>query len=165
MARWILKEEPGHYAWADLVRDEHTEWDGVRNALALRHLKEMAPGDRAMFYHTGSERACVGIVEVATAPHSDRADPRGSWSVAVRAVRPLRRRIPLAEVKADPALAGLALVELPRLSVVPVSEDQWGRLLAHEDTGPWPPTRPKPESGVGRSASRRRRPTAGRRKR
>jgi predicted RNA-binding protein with PUA-like domain len=165
VAHWLLKEEPDHYSWSNLVRDGRTEWDGVQNALALRHLRQMAPGDRALYYHTGLERACVGIVEVASSPHPDRSGPRGSWSVAVRAVRPLRRPIPLSEVKADPALAGFDLVRMPRLSVVPMSDDQWDRLLAHEDTGAWPPVRVTPGSGGGRGTSRRRPPTAGRRTR
>jgi len=166
MARWLIKEEPGHYAWARFVRDGRTEWDGVHNALALRHLRTMAPGDRAVFYHTGTERACVGIAEVVGLPHADRNDPRGSWSVEVRPVRPLHRPIPLSEVKADPALAGFDLVRLPRLSVLPISDDQWTRLLAHEDAVAWPPTRPtRAARARGKAASRRRRPTAARRKR
>lgn len=163
MARWLLKEEPGHYAWADLVRDGRTDWNGVHNALALRHLRQMAPGDRAVYYHTGPERACVGIVEIVASPRVDRSDPRGSWSVAVRAVRPLRRPIPLSEVKADPALAGFALLRMPRLSVLPVTDDQWDRLLAHEDTDVWPPTRATGSSSAReRSASGRRRSISGR---
>lgn len=141
MAHWLIKEEPDHYAWAALVRDGTTEWDGVHNALALRHLRSMRPGDRALFYHTGSERACVGLVEVLTAPHPDPHDERGSWSVAVRPVRALHRPIPLTEIKADPALAGFDLVRISRLSVLPVSDDQWTRLLAHEDAVRWPPAK------------------------
>jgi predicted RNA-binding protein with PUA-like domain len=166
VARWLLKEEPTHYAWADLVRDGRTEWDGVHNALALRHLRIMTPGDRAVFYHTGEERACIGIVEVVSSPHPDRTDARGSWSVEVRPVRPLRRPIPLSEVKADPALAGFDLVRQPRLTVVPVSDDQWDRLLGHEDTVAWPVPHPTATAKVrGRGTSRRRRPTSARRTR
>jgi predicted RNA-binding protein with PUA-like domain len=165
VARWLLKEDPDHYAWAELVRDGRTEWSGVHNPLALSHLRRMAPGDRAVFYHTGLERACVGIVEVVSSPHPDPDDPRRFWSVAVRAVRPLRRPIPLSEVKADPALLGFDLVRMPRLSVLPVSDDQWDRLLAHEDTRAWPPVRATAGSGAGKGTSRRRRPNAGRRTR
>lgn len=150
MAHWLVKEEPDHYAWADLARDGRTEWDGVHNALALRHLQAMHAGDRALFYHTGGERACVGIVEVTSEPHPDRHDVRGSWSVEVRPVRALRRPIPLSEVKADPALAGFDLVRLGRLSVLPVTDDQWDRLLAHEDSTPLAPA-------TGASAGRARR--------
>jgi len=166
VAHWLIKEEPDHYAWDDLVRDGKTQWEGVHNALALRHLKAMRPGDRAMFYHTGSERSCVGIIEVSGTPHSDPKDDRGSWSVEVRPVRPLHRSIPLAEVKADPALAGFDLVRISRLSVLPVSTDQWARLLAHEDAAAWPPTRPtEARAGRGRGTARRPRSTAARRRR
>jgi predicted RNA-binding protein with PUA-like domain len=139
VAQWLLKEEPTHYSWSDLVRDGRTQWEGVHNALALRHLRSMASGDRALYYHTGSERACVGLVRVTSGPRPDRSDPRGSWSVTVAPVRPLRRAISLAEIRADPALAGLDLLRIPRLSVVPLSDDQWSRLLSHEDVRAWPP--------------------------
>jgi predicted RNA-binding protein with PUA-like domain len=166
VAHWLIKEEPRHYAWSDLVRDGRTGWDGVHNALAIRHLRQMAPGDRAVLYHTGTERACVGIVEVIGSPRADRRDSRGSWSVEVRPVRPLRRPIPLSEVKADPALAAFDLVRLPRLSVLPISDDHWTRLLAHEDAVAWPPVRATVATTVrGRGASRRRRSTAARRRR
>ncbi len=132
MAHWILKEEPDHYAWADLVRDGRTKWDGVHNALALRNLKAMRPGDLAIFYHTGSERACIGIVEVVADPRPDPRDDRGSWWVEVRPVRPLARPIPLAELKADRALVGFELIRLGRLSVVPATDAHWARLLRHE---------------------------------
>jgi predicted RNA-binding protein with PUA-like domain len=132
MARWLLKEEPDHYSWADLVRDGSTSWDGVHNALALRYLRAMAVGDPAFFYHTGEERALVGIVEAASAPRPDPDDPRGSWSIEVRPVRPLKRPVRLAELRTDRTLAGFDLLRLPRLSVVPVSEVHWRRLLEHE---------------------------------
>jgi len=166
VARWLIKEEPDHYAWADLVRDGRTEWNGIHNALALRYLRQMAPGDRAVFYHTGTQRACVGIAEVVGSPHADPNDERGSWSVKVRPVRPLHRPIPLSEVKADPALAGFDLVRLPRLSVLPISDDQWTRLLAHEDAVAWPPAHATAVSSAQRSGtSRPRRRTAARRRR
>lgn len=163
MAYWLVKEEPAHYAWRDLERDGRTEWDGVHSALALRHLKTMHRGDRAIFYHTGRERACVGIVEVTSAPHPDPHDVRGSWSVEVRAVRALHRPIPLSEVRADPALAGFDLVRLGRLSVMPVSDDQWARLLAHENSSVWRPAPPTAASArSGPRTVRRRRSAAAR---
>ena len=165
MPQWVLKEEPDHYGWADLVREGRTEWDGVHNALALRNLKAMRPGDRAIFYHTGSERACIGIVEVVGDPRPDPRDDRGSWWVEVRPVRPLGRPIPLAELKADPGLAGFDLIRLGRLSVVPVTNAQWARLLRHERTpsGAGPSTRAgrsdraRADERVGRRAGGRRR--------
>ena len=166
VSHWLIKEEPGHYSWADLRRDGRTEWDGVHNALALRNLKLMRPGDRAIFYHTGEERACVGIVEIASVPHPDPRDARGSWSVEVRPVRPLRRPIPLAEVRGDPALAGIDLIRIGRLSVVSLSDDHWARLLAHEDSTPRKAsTATEAPSGPARRGVRRRRPHAARRTR
>jgi predicted RNA-binding protein with PUA-like domain len=166
VAYWLLKEEPDHYAWSDLVADRSTDWDGVHNPLALQHLRRMVPGDRAFFYHTGSERACVGLVEVTQAPRPDPSDARGSWSVRVAPVRPLRRPIPLSEIRADPALAGIDLLRITRLSVVPLSGDQWSRLLSHEDAEPWPPTFVTgPTKGRVQASARARRRTGARRKR
>jgi len=163
---WLLKEEPTHYAWSDLVRDGATEWNGIHNALALRHLRTMAPGDRALFYHSGTERACVGLLEVTSGARPDARDARGSWSVAVAPVRALRRPISLAEIRADPALASLDLLRIPRLSVVPLSDDQWSRLLSHEDVRAWPSARPTgPTRGRGRATRPRPKRSAARRKR
>jgi predicted RNA-binding protein with PUA-like domain len=165
VAYWLLKEEPDHYSWSDLVRDGSTDWDGVHNALALQHLRRMVPGDRAFFYHTGSERACVGLLRITSAPRPDPADARGSWSVRVAPVRSLRRSIPLAEIRADPALAGLELLRIGRLSVVPVSGDHWTRLLSHEDTEPWPPPVTAGPKGPARAPARAARRTGARRRR
>ncbi len=165
VAYWLVKEEPRHYSWSDLVHDGRTEWDGVHNALALRNLRSMRPGDRGIFYHTGDERACVGIVEITSRPHPAPHDARGSWSVEVRPVRPLYRPIPLAELKVDPALAGFDLIRIGRLSVVSVSDDHWDRLLAHEDAtarGPAPST--AAPAGPARRTVRRPRATAARRR-
>ena len=137
MARWLVKEEPTHYAFADLVRDGSAEWNGVHNALALRHLKGMRPGDEVLYYHTGAERAVVGLAKVASVPRPDPHDDRGSWSVSIRPVRALGRRVALATLKGDPSLAGFDLVRIGRLSVMPVSEEQWRRILAHAaEAGP-----------------------------
>jgi len=130
MSKWLLKEEPTHYSWSDLVRDGRTEWNGVHNALALRHLRGMAPGDPAIFYHSGDVRSCVGLMVVAAPPHPDPDDDRGSWSVAVRPVRPLPRPVPLAEIRADPTFAGFDLLRISRLSVLPVPDAMWERILA-----------------------------------
>ncbi|MGA8303098.1 MAG: EVE domain-containing protein [Thermoplasmata archaeon] len=132
MARWLVKSEPSVYSYAALERDGHTEWDGVHNALALQHLKRMRPGDRLMFYHSGAERAGVGIARVASMPHPDPTDARGSWSVEVRPVRRLQGPIPLAELRSDRGLAGFILLRFSRLSVLPVTADQWDRVLSHE---------------------------------
>src|SRR5580658_5038038 len=100
MARWLVKEEPTHYSYADLAKDGSTEWNGVHNALALRHLKGMRVGDDVFYYHSGDERSVVGVAKVATAPVADPDDDRGSWKVTIRAVRALPRAVPLATLKA-----------------------------------------------------------------
>jgi predicted RNA-binding protein with PUA-like domain len=134
--RWLLKQEPSDYSWSDLVRDGTTRWNGVHNPLALQNLRRMAPRDLALFYHTGTERAAVGLVIVTSTPRPDPDDSRGSWTVDVRPSRPLARPVTLAELKGDPALEGFALLKLSRLSVVPVTGAQWSRVLAHERTLP-----------------------------
>jgi predicted RNA-binding protein with PUA-like domain len=138
MAGWLVKSEPGVYSYSDLERDGRTEWDGVHNALALQHLKRMRPGDRVLFYHSGGERAGVGIARVGSMPHPDPKDARGSWSVEVRPERRLRGPIPLAELRTDRGLAGFILLRFSRLSVLPVTAEQWGRVLSHEPGAPGP---------------------------
>ena len=132
MPRWLVKEEPTHYAYADLERDGSTVWNGVHNALALRHLRAMRPGDEVFYYHSGDVRAVVGVARVASEPKPDPQDDRGSWMVTIEPDRPLRREIPLAELRADAALATFDLVRIGRLSVMPVSDEQWRRILARE---------------------------------
>jgi predicted RNA-binding protein with PUA-like domain len=128
---WILKSEPSTYSYADLERDGRTVWDGIRNAQALIHVRSMKQGDRALFYHTGAEKAIVGIARIASDPYPD-PKAAGDKLVVVDLVpdQILKRPIPLAEIKADRAFAALGLVRHARLSVVPVSPAQWKRLLA-----------------------------------
>jgi predicted RNA-binding protein with PUA-like domain len=130
MAYWILKTEPSSYAYDDLERDGTTVWDGVTNAQALINIRQMQPGDRALIYHSGDERSAIGLAEITTAPYADPKldDPR-RVVVDVRAVRRLARPVPLNAIKAEPLFAQLALVRQPRLSVVPVSEEHWRRLM------------------------------------
>jgi len=132
MARqWILKTEPSAYGFPDLVRERRTRWEGVSNAVALKHLRSMLEGDDALIYHTGNEKSLVGLARIASAPYPDpgRKDER-LVVVDVEAGKALPRPVSLAEIKADPAFKDLGLVRLPRLSVVPVEPDQWKRLLA-----------------------------------
>jgi predicted RNA-binding protein with PUA-like domain len=136
MARWLVKEEPTHYAFADLARDGKTEWNGVHNALALRHLKAMRPRDEVFYYHSGTVRAVAGIAVVASTPVPDPHDDRGSWTVQIRPVRPLRTLVTLATLKADRSFADFALVRMGRLSVLPVSDAQWARILSYEAAAP-----------------------------
>ncbi|MFN3285387.1 MAG: EVE domain-containing protein [bacterium] len=130
MGYWILKSEPEEWSWEDQVRAGTDVWDGVRNPQAVRNLRAMRRGDLALFYHTGQERRAVGVVEVVREAYPDPTDPSGRRVVVeVRAVQPLPRPVTLAQIKADPALSHLALVRQPRLSVVPVDEKSWRRLL------------------------------------
>lgn len=131
MAFWLLKTEPEAYSYDDLARDGATVWDGVANNAALIHLRAMAPGDEALIYHTGDERRAVGLAAVVSGPYPDPKldDPR-LVVVDVRAVMPLPAPVGLAAIKADPFFADFALVRQGRLSVVPVSAEQWARLMA-----------------------------------
>jgi predicted RNA-binding protein with PUA-like domain len=127
---WILKTEPSDYSFAQLRADRTTRWDGISNAAALKHLREVAKGDELLIYHTGDERALVGRATVTRAAYPDPndADPK-QVVIDIAGGMPLPRAITLAEIKADPAFADLALVRQGRLSVVPVPPSQWRRLL------------------------------------
>jgi predicted RNA-binding protein with PUA-like domain len=131
MARhWILKTEPSAYGFTDLVRDRRTRWEGVSNAVALKHLRSMREGDDALIYHTGKEKSLIGLARIVSAPYPDpsKTDPR-LVVVDIEVGKALPRQVSLAEIKADPAFKELGLVRLSRLSVVPVEPDQWQRLL------------------------------------
>ena len=132
MARhWVLKTEPSTYGFPDLVRERRTRWEGVSNAVALKHLRSMLEGDDALIYHTGNEKSLVGLARIASAPYPDPAQKDERLVVVdVEAGKALPRPVSLAEIKADPAFKDLGLVRLSRLSVVPVEPDQWKRLLA-----------------------------------
>lgn len=127
MAHWLMKSEPGTYSWDDLMRDGQTEWDGVRNPTARIHLKAMKRGDEAFFYHSGDERQVVGIMRVSRGPQPDPRD--SNWvSVAVEPARPLGP-VPLKAIKGEPALAKMELIRLSRLSVSPVRDEEWRKVL------------------------------------
>jgi predicted RNA-binding protein with PUA-like domain len=127
-----MKSEPGTYSWDDLVRDSGTDWDGVRNNAARLHLKAMKPGDQALFYHSGEERAVIGVMEIAGAGKPDGED--GSWvKVPVKPVRPLAKPVTLAAIKAERKLAKMELIRQSRLSVSPVRDEEWAVVLAMAD--------------------------------
>lgn len=131
MALWLFKTEPHSWSWDDQVKSgaKGTEWTGVRNPQAQANMRAMKKGDRGFFYHTGDEKAVVGIVEVLAEAHPDPTDP--AWgAVELRAVGPLARPVTLAAVKADPTLKDMALARNPRLSVQPVTDAQWARITA-----------------------------------
>jgi predicted RNA-binding protein with PUA-like domain len=129
MARWLLKTEPDSYAWDDLVRDKKTTWDGVTNALALKHIRNMKKGDLALVYHTGGERAAVGIAEVASAPYPDpKAGDEKLVVVDLKPKKKLTNPVTLDVIKADRAFAGWDLLRISRLSVMPVPDAMWERI-------------------------------------
>jgi predicted RNA-binding protein with PUA-like domain len=136
MAYWLLKTEPDCYAWDDLVRDKSTTWDGVSNALALKHLRSMKKGDLALVYHTGDQRRAVGVAEVKSNPY---ADPKeGDDSLVVVDLRPkkkLAQPVTLSDIKADKAFAGWDFLRIGRLSVVPVPPAMWERILELSENG------------------------------
>jgi predicted RNA-binding protein with PUA-like domain len=130
MSYWILKTEPSTFSFADLVRARTTVWDGVKNPLALKHLRAMARGDDVLIYHTGTEKAAVGLARVTKPAYPDprTRDPM-LVVVDLRAGAALPAPVSLATIRADPAFRDLALVRMPRLSVVPATPAQWKRLL------------------------------------
>jgi predicted RNA-binding protein with PUA-like domain len=127
---WLMKEEPTNYSFDELRRDKKTSWTGVRNPLAQKHLQSIAKGDRIFFYHTGKEKAVVGIARAAGPAYPDPADAGGTlYAVDVVPVSKLAKPVTLAAVKADPYFASFALVRMARLSVMPVTDDQWDRIV------------------------------------
>lgn len=128
--RWIVKTEPSSYSWGDLEREGRTVWDGVKNAQALIHLRAMREGDQVLVYHSGDDRALVGLARVARGPYADPklADPK-LVVVELAAERALARRVTLKEIKDSRRFPELALVRQGRLSVLPVSADQWKGLI------------------------------------
>ena len=128
MAYWLVKSEPETWSWDQQVKAgaKGEAWTGVRNHTAKQNLKEMKKGDRAFFYHSGSGKEIVGIVEVAKEHYPDPTDKTGMFVVVdFKAVQPLKKPVTLAEVKADAKLKGMALVKYSRLSVQPVTAEEW----------------------------------------
>lgn len=128
MAYWLLRSEPDVYGWDRLVKEGGTEWDGVRNYTARNFLKDMAVGDRALFYHSNTEKAAVGIMEITRTWQPD--GEKGDWaSVAVKPVEKLAQPVTLAQMKGEPRLAKLEVLRQSRLSVTPVRDDEWKVIL------------------------------------
>jgi predicted RNA-binding protein with PUA-like domain len=126
---WLFKEEPTHYAFDDLVRDGRTSWTGVKNPLAQKHLRAVKKGDRIFYYHTGDQKAVVGIMKALGDAYPDPKDRDGKlFAVDVAPVKRLPRPVTLAEIKADPAFRDFPLVRISRLSVMPVSDPEWARI-------------------------------------
>jgi predicted RNA-binding protein with PUA-like domain len=125
MAAWLVKTEPGEYSYADLEQDDTAEWDGVTNPTAQMHLRAMRRGDICVVYHSGKERAAIGLARIVRDPYPDPTDPAGKrvW-VDLQADRRLARPVGLAQLKADPSFATSPLVRISRLSVMPLAADQ-----------------------------------------
>ena len=128
--RWLFKTEPSAYSFAQLEADRRTVWDGVKNALALKHLAAVAKGDEVLVYHTGDEKAVVGIAEVVRGAYPDPKQKDARLVVVdLRPQRPLARPVSLAEMRANRKLAGFDLLRLPRLSVMPVPAATWTAIM------------------------------------
>jgi predicted RNA-binding protein with PUA-like domain len=126
---WLLKTEPETYSWDDLQRDRKATWDGVTNALALKHIRNMKKGDQVLVYHTGKERAAVGIAKVSSDPYPDpKADDARIVVVDLKPEAKLTKPVTLDTIKADPTFAGWELIRIGRLSVMPVPPAMWNRI-------------------------------------
>lgn len=132
---WLAKSEPDKYSWADLVKDKRTTWDGIRSFEARNNLRAMKKGDLVLFYHSNEGKAIVGVAKVVKEAYPDASAEEGEWSaVDLAPVRALRTSVPLSTLKSDPALADMALIRRPRLSVVPVTAPELQRILELADT-------------------------------
>jgi predicted RNA-binding protein with PUA-like domain len=126
MQYWLLKSEPSAYSWDQLVKDGRTNWSGVRNFTAAKNLKTMKTGDRAFFYHSGDGKAIVGVAEIVKEAYPDPSDKEGRFvMVDVKALMPVKTPVTLAAIKAEKSLAQMILVRQGRLSVSPVSAEEW----------------------------------------
>jgi len=131
MAYWLVKSEPSSYSWEQLVKEHRTFWSGVRNFQASSNLKAMKSGDRAFFYHSGEDKAVVGIAEIVKEYYPDHTDESGKFGmVDVIPVAALPKPVTLAQIKAEPKLKDLALVRQSRLSVMPIDEKSWKLICA-----------------------------------
>ena len=126
---WLFKEEPANYSYDDLAKDGKTSWTGVRNPLAQKHLRAVQKGDRIFFYHTGNQKAVVGVAEALGDAYPDPEDKDGKlYAVDVGPVKKLPSPVTLAAIKADKSFASFPLVRMARLSVMPVSDAEWNRI-------------------------------------
>ena len=134
---WLMKSEPDAYGWDDLVAEGEGTWDGVRNHRAANNLRAMKPGDEAFFYHSNIGKEIVGIARISESGLTDPSDPEGKWAaVKLKPVKKLARPVTLKEMKADPALAEMEVVQLSRLSVAMVTPEEWKHVLAMAGKAP-----------------------------
>ena len=135
MAYWLVKSEPGTWSWDDDVKVGVEGWDGVRNHQAANNLRAMKKGDKVFFYHSVNEKRIVGVVEVVKEAYPDPTDASGKFVMTdLKALYPVKRPVTLAEIKAEPKLANLPLVRHTRLSVLPVSTDEWKLICKMAET-------------------------------
>lgn len=126
MAFWLLKSEPSVYSWEQFVQDGKTHWNGVRNYQAANNMKDMKKGDRAFFYHSNDGKEIVGIAEITKTAYPDPTDESGKFCmVDIKPVKPFKRFVTLAQMKAHPELQSMALIRQSRLSVTPVTDKEW----------------------------------------
>jgi predicted RNA-binding protein with PUA-like domain len=126
---WLFKEEPSHYSFDALVKDGETRWSGVKNPQAQKNLRSVKKGDTILYYHTGDVKAVVGLAKAKANAYLDPEDSAGKLSVVdVLPVRPLKRPVTLAELKANPAFRDSPLVRIPRLSVMPITDEEWAAV-------------------------------------
>ncbi len=127
---WLVKQEPSDYSWSDFVADSGTSWTGVRNFAARNNLRRMSKGDEVLFYHSGEEKAVVGIAKVARTAYRDATAKEGDWStVRLAAVKQLARAVTLREIKGNSRLKGIPLVRQSRLSVMPLAESEFREIV------------------------------------
>jgi predicted RNA-binding protein with PUA-like domain len=130
MAFWLVKSEPSKYSWDQFVKDKKTFWDGVRNYAARNNLRAMKKGDQVFFYHSNEGMEIVGIAQVVKEAYQDPTTDDANWVVVdLKPVRAFKRPVPLAEIKSDMRLQNMALVRLGRLSVQPVTDEEWKAVL------------------------------------
>ena len=131
MNYWLVKSEPGTYSWDDLEKDGKTCWDGVRNFKARNNLKSMKSGDYALFYHSGEQKAVMGVCKIIKEGYPDPSASEGSWlAVDLAPVKKLKNPVTLAEVKSDSQLSNMILARQPRLSVQPVSGEEYNLIIS-----------------------------------
>jgi predicted RNA-binding protein with PUA-like domain len=131
MNYWLVKSDPGTYGWTELLRDGKASWDGVRNPVARNNLKAMKEGDLVLFYHTGEEKAIVGISKVVGESYPDPTTKDARWlAVDLAPVKPVKNPVTLAQVKADKSLKHIALVRQSRLSVMPLDKAAYDKILS-----------------------------------
>jgi len=127
---WLVKQEPSSYSWSDFVAEGETSWTGVRNLAARNNLRKMRKGDEVLFYHSGEEKAVVGIAKVTRTAYPDSTATEGDWSaVDLAPLKPLRKPVALREIKSNPRLKEIALVRQSRLSVMPLTDQQFQEIV------------------------------------